>query len=80
MAPGHVSNRLIDALKVGCEYLEPEAEHWPDDEVVHRLLIKAIDLERQLVDLRPKEPAWVAQHLAIFIRNGESTIHKQLCY
>ncbi len=49
--------RMAEAIQVAREYLGPEAEHWPDDEVVHQLTIKAIDLERQLIDLRPKEPA-----------------------
>ena len=51
-----MDRKLAESLQVARDYFGPEAEHWPDDEVVHRLLIKAIDLERQLVDLRPKEP------------------------
>ena len=48
--------KLAEVVQVAREYFGPEAEHWPDDEVVHRLMIKAIDLERQIDDLKPREP------------------------
>ncbi len=27
--------RMAEAIQEACEYFGPEAEHWPDDEVVH---------------------------------------------
>jgi len=48
---------LVEALKVAREYFGPEAEHWLDDEVVHRLMIRALDLGRRLDELRPKASA-----------------------
>ncbi len=47
---------LAEAIKVAREYFGPEAEHWPDNEVVHRLLITVLDLRRQSDELKPREP------------------------
>jgi len=35
---------MADAIKVAREYFGLEAEHWPDDEVAHQLMIKAIPI------------------------------------
>ena len=47
---------MADAIRIAREYFGPEAEHWTDDEVVHRLMITVLDLRRQLDDLKPREP------------------------
>jgi len=56
MALNYMSTQLVDALKVAREYFGPEAEHWLDDEVVHRLMIRALDLQRQLDEARHDRP------------------------
>ena len=40
--------RMAEAIQEARKYFGPKAEHWSDDEVVHRLTIKALDLQRQL--------------------------------
>ena len=50
-----MDRKLAESLQVACEYFGPEAEHWPDDEVVHRLLITVLDLRRQIDELKPRE-------------------------
>lgn len=32
------------------------ADQWPDDELVHQLVITALDLGRQIDDLKPRDP------------------------
>ena len=56
MALNYLSTQLVDGLKVAREYFGPEVEHWPDDEVVHRLMIRALDLQRQLNEARHDRP------------------------
>ena len=56
MVRNYMSTQLVEALKVAREYFGPEAEHWLDDEVVHRLMIRALDLQRQLDEARHARP------------------------
>ena len=56
MELNYMRTQLAEALKVAREYFGPEAEHWLDDEVVHRLMIKALDLQRQLDEARHDRP------------------------
>ena len=56
MALNYISTQLVEALKIAREYFGPEAEHWLDDEVVHRLMIRALDLQRQLDEARRDRP------------------------
>ena len=56
MALNYMSTQLVDALKEAREYFGPEAEHWLDDEVVHRLMITVLDLRRQIGELKLCEP------------------------
>jgi hypothetical protein len=56
MELGYVSSRLAEALKVAREYLGPEVEYLTDDEVVHRLMIRAIEYQRQLGETTGKRP------------------------
>jgi hypothetical protein len=48
--------RMVAAIQKARESFGPEAEHWPDDEVIHRLLITVLDLRRQIGELKPREP------------------------
>lgn len=44
-----------EALQVARDYLGPAGENLPDDEVVHRLMIRALDYQWQLLgELRSK--------------------------
>jgi hypothetical protein len=58
--PQYMYTRLADALQVRREYFGPEAEQWMDYELLHQLVCRVLDLNRQLSELRPKEPAWEA--------------------
>jgi len=49
-----LDRKLAEVLQVARDYLGPEGEHLPDDEVVHRLMIRALDYRRQLGELRSK--------------------------
>ncbi len=51
-----MSRRLIEVIQELRDYLGPEAEGLSDEDVVHRVMCKAIDYCRQLSELKPKEP------------------------
>ncbi len=38
------------------DYLGPEADGLSDEDVIHKVMCKAIDYYRQLSELKPKEP------------------------
>ena len=51
-----MSRRLIEVIQELRKYLGPEAHGLSDEEVVHRVMCKALDYQRQLSELKPKEP------------------------
>ncbi len=52
-----MSRRLIEVIQELRDYLGPEAHGgWSDEDVIHKVMCKAIDYYRQLSELRPKEP------------------------
>jgi hypothetical protein len=51
-----MDRRLVESLQVAREYLGPEAAGLPDAEIVHRLMIRAIDYQRQLSETTSKRP------------------------
>ncbi len=53
----YMSRRLIEVIQELRDYLGPEEAHGlSDEEVVHKVMCKAIDYYRQLSELKPKEP------------------------
>jgi hypothetical protein len=51
-----MSKRLIEVIQELRDYLGPKDAHGlSDEEVVHRVMCKAIDYYRQLSELKPKE-------------------------
>ena len=60
MSVQHVGNqfmirRLIEVIQELRSYLGPEAQGLSDEDVIHKVMCKAIDYYRQLSELRPKE-------------------------
>jgi hypothetical protein len=52
-----MSRRLIEVIQTLRDYLGPEAHGGlSDEDVVHKVMCKAIDYYRQLSELKPKEP------------------------
>jgi hypothetical protein len=51
-----MDRHLAESLQVAREYLGPEADGLSDAEVVHRLMIKALNLQRQLSETTSKRP------------------------
>ena len=51
-----MSKYLIEVIQELRDYLGPEARGLSDEDVVHKVMCKAIDYHRQLSELKPKEP------------------------
>ena len=52
-----MSRRLIEVIQTLRDYLGPEeARGLSDEEVVHRVMCKALEYQAKLSDLKPKEP------------------------
>jgi hypothetical protein len=56
MSYQHMTDRLVDVIRELHDYLGPEARGLSDEDVVHRVMRKALDFQRQLSELKPKEP------------------------
>ncbi len=56
MSYQYMSNRLVEVIQELRGYLGPEAQGLSDEEVVHKIMCKAPDYQRQLSELKPKEP------------------------
>jgi hypothetical protein len=51
-----MSKRLIEVIQELRDYLGPEARGLSDEDVVHRVMCKALEYQAELSDLKPKEP------------------------
>ena len=51
-----MSKRMIEVIQELRSYLGPEAHGLSDEDVVHQVMCKALDYQRQLSELKPKEP------------------------
>ena len=51
-----MSGRMIEVIQELRDYLGPEAYGLSDEDVVHKVMCKALDYQRQLSELKPKEP------------------------
>ncbi len=51
-----MSNRLVEVIQELRDYLGPEAQGLTDDEIIHKVMCKALDFQRQLSEFKPKEP------------------------
>lgn len=51
-----MDRKLAEALQVARQYFGPAADQWPDDEVIHQLVIRALELRREIDDLKPRDP------------------------
>ena len=56
MSYQYMSDRLVEVIQELRDYLGPEAYGLSDEEVVHNVMRKALDFQRQLSELRSKEP------------------------
>ncbi len=56
MSYQYMSNRLVEVIQELRGYLGPEAQGLSDEEVVHKIMCKAPDHQRQLSELKPKKP------------------------
>ncbi len=56
MSYPYMSNRLVEVIQELRDYLGPEAQGLSDEEVVHKVMRKALDYQRQLSELKTKEP------------------------
>ncbi len=55
MSYQYMSNRLVEVIQELRDYLRPEAQGLSDEDVVHKVMCKALDYQQQLSELRPKE-------------------------
>ena len=51
-----MSSRMMEVIQELRDYLGPEAQGLSDEDVVHRVMCKALDYQRQLSELKSKEP------------------------
>ena len=51
-----MSKRLVEVIQELRDCLGPEARGWSDEDVVHKVMCKALDYRRQLSELKAKEP------------------------
>jgi hypothetical protein len=51
-----MTKRLIAVIQELCDYLGPEAQGLSDEDVVHKVMCKALNYQRQLCELKRKEP------------------------
>ncbi len=51
-----MSKRMIAVIQKLREYLGPEAHGLSDEDVVHKVMCKALEYQAQLSELKPKEP------------------------
>ncbi len=54
-----MSRRLIEVIQELRDYLGLEADGLSDEDVIHKVMCKAIDDDRQLSELKPKEPPFL---------------------
>ncbi len=52
----YMSRRLIEVIQVLRDYLGPEAQGLSDEDVVHRVMCKALEYQAELSTLKSKEP------------------------
>ena len=50
-----MSKRMVEVIQELRDYLGPEAHGLPDEDVVHKVMCKAMDYQRQLSELKPKK-------------------------
>jgi len=51
-----MGKRLVEVIQELRAYLGPEAQGLSDEDVVRKVMCKALDYHRQLSELKPKEP------------------------
>ncbi len=51
-----MSRRLIEVIQVLRDYLGPEAHGLSDEDVVHRVMCKALEYQAELSTLKSMEP------------------------
>ena len=51
-----MSKRLVAVIQTLRDYLGPEADHLSDEDVVHRVMCKALEYQAELSTLQSKEP------------------------
>jgi len=51
-----MSRRLIEVIQELRDYLGPEAQGMSDEDVVHRVMCKALEYQAELSTLKSKEP------------------------
>jgi hypothetical protein len=51
-----MSNRLVEVIQELRDYLGPEAQGLPDEDVVHRVMCKALKYQAELSTLKSKKP------------------------
>ncbi len=56
MSYQYMTDRLVEVIQELRSYLGPEADGLSDEDVVHKVMCKALDYQRQLSELKPKEP------------------------
>ncbi len=56
MSYQYMSNRLVEVIQELRDYLGPEANGLSDEEVIHKVMCKALDYHRQLSELKSKDP------------------------
>ena len=56
MSYQYMTDSLVKVIQELRDYLGPEAYGLTDEDVVHKVMCKAIDYYRQLSELKPKEP------------------------
>jgi hypothetical protein len=52
-----MSRRLIEVIQELHDYLGPEAHGLSDEEVVHKVMCKALEYQAELSTLKSKEPS-----------------------
>ena len=57
MSYQYMTDRLVEMIQELRDYLGPEAQGMSDEDVVHKVMCKALDYHRQLSKLKPKEPS-----------------------
>ncbi len=52
----YMSRQMIEAIQELRDYLGPEAHGLSDEDVVHRVMCKALEYQAELSTLKSKEP------------------------
>ncbi len=56
MSYQYMTDRLVEVIRELRDYLGPEAQGLSDEDVVHKVMCKALDYHRQLSELKAKQP------------------------